>query len=90
MAMSCPKAKDRVYTTGVLENLGLIDFAYQVNAEVANYDARDRRIVSVQVFDWSNNVPVAVPVVSFNGPLFIFGGGTRIVIEPNTKAFFYC
>lgn len=80
--------KDRVYTTSVIENLGVSDSAAFVNIEVANFDSRSRRIVSVEVFDWSNNIPIGLPIVSYNGPLFTLGGGTRIMIEPNTEAFF--
>ena len=81
-------AKDRIYTTGLLNNFEFIDFADHVHVEAANFDAEDPRIVSVEAYDWTDNVPVALSVVSFNGPDFTFGGGTRIVIEPNTSAFF--
>lgn len=81
-------AKDRIYTTGILDNFAPVDFTEDVHVEVANFDADDVRIVSVEAFGWSFNVPIALNVISFNGPNGTFGGGTRIVIEPNTAAFF--
>jgi hypothetical protein len=60
-----------------------------VDIQVINIDVDDDRHVLVQVFDWSNNAPVAVPVASVNGPNFTFGGGGPIEIEESTAAAFF-
>lgn len=71
-----------VKSSGIIANGNLQ--AIIVDVEIVNLDPDDSRKVLVEVFNWSGQSPVALPVISFNGPNFIEGNGGPIKIKPNT------
>lgn len=73
-------------SSGILDNFSLQ--APVVDVEIANLDPVHARTVLVQIFDWTGNFPVALPVISFNGPILILGGPGPIDIQGGTKAEF--
>lgn len=52
-------------------------------------DADESRFVEVEVFDWTENVPVALSVEGFNGPNGIPVGGGTVKIQPSTACAFF-
>ncbi|MCO0599224.1 hypothetical protein NGI46_17580 [Peribacillus butanolivorans] len=76
------KTKKIVKSSGIIGNYNLQ--AIVLDVELVNLDPDDSRKVLVEVFNWSDQIPVALLVESFNGPNNILGDGGPIEIEPNT------
>jgi len=81
------KSKKIIKSSGIIHNFNLQ--AIVADIEIINLDSDDSRKVLVEVFNWSDNIPVALPVMSFNGPDFIEGDGGPIEIEPITDCGFF-
>ncbi|MBG9733302.1 hypothetical protein [Paenibacillus alvei] len=81
------KSNKIVKSSGIIHNFNLQ--AIVTDIEIINLDSDDTRKVLVEVFNWSDNIPVGLPVISFNGPNFIVGDGGPIKIEPNTACGFF-
>lgn len=81
------KSKKTIKSSGIIFNFNLQ--ALVTDIEIINLDSDDWRKVLVEVFNWSDNIPVALPVTSFNGPNFIVGDGGPIKIEPKTDCGFF-
>lgn len=80
-------SKKIVKSSGIIHNFNLQ--AIVTDIEIINLDSDDSHKVLVEVFNWSDNIPVALPVTSFNGPNFIVGDGGPIEIEPKTACGFF-
>ncbi|MFU2014339.1 hypothetical protein ACM6Q7_04535 [Peribacillus butanolivorans] len=76
------KSNKIVKSSGIIGNFNLQALFLEI--DLVNLDPDDSRKVLVEVFNWSDQIPVALPVVSFNGPNNIMGDGGPIEIEPNT------
>jgi len=76
----------KVKSSGLLGNLSLETLQILIN--IANLNKNGARRVKVEVFDWTFNEPIEVPVSSFNGPENTPGDGGPIEIKENTAAVF--
>lgn len=76
----------KVKSSGLLANLSLETLQILIN--IANLNKNGARRVKVEVFDWTFNEPIEVPVSSFNGPENTPGDGGPIEIKENTAAVF--
>ena len=55
----------KVKSSGLLVNLN--EETLQILINIANLNKKDARRVKVEVFDWTLNKPIEVPIFSFNG-----------------------
>jgi hypothetical protein len=76
----------KVKSSGLLANLN--EETLQILINIANLNKDDKRRVKVEVFDWTLNKPVELPVFSFNGPNLTPGNGGPIKIKGRTAAVF--
>lgn len=75
-----------VKSSGLLANLS--EETVQILINIANLNKNDARRVKVEVFDWTSNIPIEIPLFSGNGPDFILGDGGPIDIKAGTAAVF--
>ncbi len=73
-----------VKSSGLLVNLN--EETLQILINVANLNKEGSRRVKVEVFDWTFNIPIEVPITSFNGPEITPGDGGPITIHAQTGA----
>ncbi|MFF5995093.1 hypothetical protein AAGS61_10090 [Lysinibacillus sp. KU-BSD001] len=76
-----------VKSSGLLANLS--EEALLILINVVNLNKNDKRRVKVEVFDWTSNKPIEIPLFSFNGPDSIVGNGGPIKIKEGTAAVFF-
>ncbi|MGA3599386.1 hypothetical protein [Lysinibacillus agricola] len=75
-----------VKSSGLLANLS--EETLQILINIVNLNKNDKRRVKVEVFDWTSNIPIEIPLFSSNGPNFIIGNGGPIEIKEGTAAVF--
>ena len=77
----------KVKSSGILANLS--EETLQILINIANLDKKHARRVKVEVFDWTPNKPIDVPITSFNGQETTPGDGGPIKIKAGTAALFF-
>lgn len=77
----------KVKSSGLLLNLN--EETLQIVINIANLNKKDARRVKVVVFDWTSNIPIEVPITSFNGQETTPGDGGPINIKEKTAAVFF-
>jgi len=85
--MTKVKSSELVKSSGLLANLN--EETQQILINIANLNKNDARRVRVEVFDWTFNIPIEVPIFSANGPENILGDGGPIKIKERTAAVFF-
>ena len=78
---------NKVKSSGLLVNLN--EETLQILINIANLNKNDGRRVKVEVFDWTSNTPIEVPIFSSNGQEITPGDGGPIKIKERTAAIFF-
>lgn len=75
-----------VKSSGILANLN--EESLEIFITIINLNKNAKRRVKVEVFDWTFNKPIEIPLLSLNGPNFKQGNGGPIEIKEETAATF--